>query len=140
MAALSVIDPSVNRADGVFDGHHDNQPLDLPPVAEVDVIAPVTAGIRAHGSLIASILPVAGNQLSRIINRLAIGEIKQMHYDSRDRGCNALHHSMIVPTNGNHALLRVTQVNGALGKFHSGTNVQTWDGWRPVMKHGMGTA
>src|SRR3546814_10352378 len=59
----------MNGADNLVNGQPDNQPFDLPPMAEVDVIAHVPAAIRERRGLKSRVVTETGDQLLCIFKR-----------------------------------------------------------------------
>ena len=70
---------SMYRADGLVDRQHDDQPLDLTPVTEMQMIADIATVIGPGGGFEAGIVPEARDQFGSVVVALAIGEERQLH-------------------------------------------------------------
>ncbi len=64
-------------------GKQHDQPLDLAPVAEMDMVAEVAAAVGARGGFIARIVTKGRHQFRRILIALAVGKIWQLHVNPR---------------------------------------------------------
>ena len=73
----------MNRAEWRVVGQQYDQPLDLTPVTEMDMVAEVAAAVGARGGFIARIVTEGCHQLRCVIIAFAVGKIWQLHVNPR---------------------------------------------------------
>lgn len=126
-------------ADNLVARQQYDQALDLPPVAEPDVITQITTPVGKRRGLEAGIISETGHQFLCIVNTFSIGQIWHVHaLLPEGRRIFREQYTIVMPDSGDPGMGRRAIVNRPLGKCQSGTIIPDRDGWCPAMKHGKG--
>lgn len=109
-------------------GKNDDQPFNLSPVAEMDVVADIPALVRAYRRFIPCIVTKARDEVRSIFIALAVRQIRQLHggsffcfyFDPLCTDRDPLINSIAVPVRRTSVHPRDTRVKRALVMSRSG--------------------